>query len=226
MECELAAKCLQYLTFPCFDPEEDNKDLLRNMMFEGHFAFQDYAVATWSLHLNAFVETGKNLSEIDETLLEDIRIAIDFFMQRYDEENWHTNIVPECRERCKVFEDQDFYEDLVALTSHIYTFHSKGFELKHKISIKSLEAALERNRKLLEEPTSKMRRDEQEAYRRYYDEERRFKCNRITCMYFSEGFSDAKLRKRHVNIHARPFQCEISGCLGHEGFANNKDLEK
>ncbi|KAF2866462.1 hypothetical protein BDV95DRAFT_583928 [Massariosphaeria phaeospora] len=46
-------------------------------------------------------------------------------------------------------------------------------------------------------------------------------------MYFSEGFKDAKAKKRHINLHDRPFQCEVPDCIGAaNGFANSKDLEK
>ncbi|KAJ4353923.1 uncharacterized protein N0V89_005654 [Didymosphaeria variabile] len=232
VECELATLCLQYLTFPCFqikDPIE--KQELRQMMLEGQFAFQDYAVAKWFQHVNAFVKFGKDLLEDytkAEELIRGLSLAIDSFMDQYHEENFHESekIVAECRQTCKSFEEQDFYEDLVSLTSHIYTFQKKGFEARHKISIKGLEEALNRNRKLMEETVSKLKGSELETFKNFYDNERPYKCTKITCMYFSEGFKDAKSKKRHVNIHDRPFQCDVPDCLGAEGFSNHKDLEK
>lgn len=201
------------------------------MMLEGQFAFQDYAVAKWFHHVNAFVNSGKYLLEDYSKMEEPIRaiaLAIDDFMDQYHEEEFNEpeKIVAECRETCKMFEDQDFYEDLVALTSHIYTFQKKGFEARHKVSIKSLEEALNRNRKLMEETASKLKDAELETFKQFYDNERPYKCTKITCMYFSEGFKDAKSKKRHVNVHDRPFQCEVADCLGAEGFSNHKDLEK
>lgn len=197
-------------------------------MLEGQFAFQDYAVAKWTHHVNAFINTGKELmlnpDRAEEHLL-GIEHAIYDFVARY-EEDFHDSIVDECREHCKVFDSQDFFEDLVALESHIYKFQRKGFESRHKISIKGLATALERNRKLLEEDPTKMSRQDQEAFRKFYDEERRFKCTQITCMYFSEGFKTAKQRKKHVELHSRPYRCEVPDCLGSEGFTNSKDLEK
>jgi hypothetical protein len=201
------------------------------MMLEGQFAFQDYAVAKWFQHVNAFVEFGKELLdnyERDEELIRGMSQAIDSFMDQYHEEDFHKDdkIVAECRENCKSFAEQEFYKDLVALTSHIYTFQKKGFEARHKVSIKSLEDALNRNRKLMEDTVSKLKGAELETFKQFYDNERPYKCTKITCMYFSEGFKDAKSKKRHVNIHDRPFQCEVHDCLGAEGFANSKDLEK
>lgn len=198
-------------------------------MLQGQFAFQDYAVAKWSQHINAFISTGKELvqgfSNADEHL-QGIRHAIADFLSRYDDENFQETIVNECRENCKVFEGEEFYDDLVALTSHIYIFQKKGSDARHKVSIKSLQTVLERNRKLLEEDPKKLSSTELENFRQFYDEENRFKCSQITCMYFSEGFKTAKKRKRHVDLHERPFRCEVPDCLGAEGFANSKDLEK
>ena len=197
-------------------------------MLEGHFAFQDYAVAKWPQHVNAFINTSRDLlkdSPHAEEQILGISRAIDDFISRYDE-GFHDLIVNECKENCRIFEEQDFYDDLVALTSHIYTFQKKGFDARHKVSIKSLESVLERNRKMLEETSGKLSGTELKTYRQFYDDENCYKCSQITCMYFSEGFRTAKKRRRHVNLHERPFRCEVPECLGSEGFANSKDLEK
>ncbi|CAO2649603.1 Nn.00g069880.m01.CDS01 [Neocucurbitaria sp. VM-36] len=230
IECELASLCLQYLTFPCFEidePEDQNKLIL--MALDGYFAFQDYAIANWFHHVNAWVHNGpKFLEEAtdQDEQLEGISTAIDEFMARYEEEDWEAGNVEDCRTICRVFQDRSFYDNLLLLTSHIYTFQKKGFEARHKVSIPSLAKALERNRKVLEELPSTADASDMVKYRMFYDDERLFKCTKITCRYFSEGFKEQKARKRHVNIHDRPFQCEVPDCLGAEGFANPKDLEK
>ena len=229
IECELAIICLQYLTFPCFDTDDcDDQQELRKLMFEGQFAFQDYAVAKWFHHVNAFVNNGQKFLEeaVDlHTKLDDLAGAVDDFMLKYGEEDWGSGLVPDCRTTCGVFQDYPFYESLLLLTSHIYTFQQKGFEARHKISIKSLATALERNRKLLEEPLDKLSKTERAAYAKFYDDKKRYKCTKITCRYFSQGFSEVKAKKRHINIHDRPYQCDVSDCLGAEGFANEKDLK-
>ena len=202
------------------------------MLLDGQFAFQDYAVAKWFYHLNAWAGSGEVfLSEAENQTqqLDDILVAMDDFMNRYDQVDWEKGLVGDCKSNCSVFERHRLYDHLVQLTSHIYTFQQKGFEARHKISIQSLETALLRNRKIQEEfPTTKPAptTDEKAAYSRYYDGERPFKCTRITCRYFSEGFKDKSLRQKHVNVHDRPYQCEVLYCVGAEGFANQRDLEK
>ena len=225
--------CLQYLTFPCFDVDDpDDQAQRREYVLDGSIAFQDYAIAKWFHHVNAWVgQGGTFLDDANDAAgqLQSIFKAMDEFMTRYGGVNWSHNLVDDCKAKCRVFEHLDLHDHLVELTSHIYTFQQKGFDAQHKISIEDLSKALERNRKALEMfpktkpgPTA----HEKETYKRFYDEERRFKCTRITCRYFSEGFKDEKARKRHVDIHDRPFQCEVPDCLGAEGFANAKDLER
>lgn len=198
-------------------------------MLSGYFAFQDYAVAKWFHHLDAWVQSGKEFlkhSTNQEAQLEIMLTATTEFMEYYAEEDWEEGSVEKCKATCTAFEYQPIYENLVLLTSHIYAFHTKGFEARHKISIKQLGDALQRNRKTLEELYIELSPSEKDTYRKFYDDERRFKCTKISCRYFSEGFKDAKARKRHVNIHDRPYECEVSDCLGAEGFVNQKDLEK
>ena len=196
----------------------------------GYLGFEDYAIAKWFHHVSALVEAGAELLQKESNMradLNELSNALDDFTSRYQEENWHDTIVPECAEKCRAFADHPFYGHLVAVTSHIYTFQKKGFDARHVVSIRSLAAALERNRKLLETLPDKLSQAELQAFQQFYDVDRRFKCPKITCMYFSHGFKDAKSRKKHVNVHDRPYQCEVPECLAQEcGFANSKDLEK
>ncbi|CAN9386495.1 unnamed protein product [Alternaria alternata] len=233
IECELATLCMQYLTFPCFDVDNpDDVVQRRRYALDGSLAFQDYAIAKWFHHINAWVASGaKFLEEAQDqvALLAGIFNAMEDFMTRYSEVDWAKGLVDDCKTKCRVFQHLGLYEHVVQLTSHIYTFQQKGFDASHKISIGDLSEALDRNRKMLEEfhkakpgPTA----EEKTAYSKFYNEKRRYKCTRITCRYFSEGFKDEKSRKRHVNIHERPYQCEIPDCVGAEGFVNAKDLEK
>src|SRR5438045_1002311 len=131
IECELTTLCLQYLTFPCFECDEpEDQTELRQLALHGHFAFQDYAIAKWFHHVNAWVNSGSRfLKEATNqgAHLEAISTAMDDFMARYSEEVWEEGLVQDCKVTCKVFEDHPFYDNLVLLTSHIYTFQKKGF---------------------------------------------------------------------------------------------------
>ena len=80
---------------------------------------------------------------------------------------------------------------------------------------------------MLEDLPNELKDDELAVYEKYYDKENRYKCPKVTCRYCSQGFKDAKMRAKHVNVHERPFQCEETDCIANEyGFANSKDLDK
>jgi hypothetical protein len=196
---------------------------------EGHFAFQDYAISKWFFHVNAFVKSGTKFLEESrdrDNHLDAMADALDDFMMQFDEQDWSDGAVEACKPDCDTFQGFGLHENLYLLTSHIYTFQHKGFEAKHQISIKGLLEALERNRKLLEDLYPKLSSQKKDIYSQFYDEKRRFKCTRITCRYFSEGFADASQKKKHINMHNRPFHCDVTNCLGNEGFTNNNDLLK
>jgi hypothetical protein len=220
----LARLCLEYLTFPCFEPETD---LDPQNILEGYLAFQDYAVAKWYHHVNAFVKTGPEFldgARNPEYQLDLLANTLDEFTQRFDE-LLDSTVVENCKTSCKAFEAyESLYDNLVLLTSHIYTHQQ--FDARHKISIKDLEAALNRNRKLLENMPTQLGPDDRDRYRRFHDDERYFKCNRVTCRFFFEGFKSAKDRDKHVRFHTRPYHCDVPDCLGAEGFVNQADLDR
>src|SRR6202035_209061 len=101
-----------------------------------------------------------------------------------------------------------------------------GSEARNDVSIKSLNDVLFRNRKLLESLSSlnlPSYSGENENLTTYYGD-KRFKCPKITCFYFHEGFKDAKSRDTHINRHDRPFNCTSPDCSVAEfGFASGND---
>ncbi|KAF2999267.1 hypothetical protein E8E13_003411 [Curvularia kusanoi] len=209
IECEMAVLCLEYLTFPCFELEADPhiEDIL-----EGCFAFQDYAIAKWFYHVNAFVKSGPEfLREVSnpEVYLDALSATLDNFTARFDE-RWDSAIVEDCRRSCEAFDKYNLYDNLLVLTSHIYTHQQKGFDARHKISIKDLDSALVRNRKCLEDVTSGLGPSDLVRYQRF----------------FFEGFRDANVRDKHVKFHTRPYHCDVPDCLGEHGFVNQADLDR
>ncbi|PSN71159.1 hypothetical protein BS50DRAFT_546300 [Corynespora cassiicola Philippines] len=233
MECELATLCLEYLTLGIFEVDEESESVnaeIREQILDGYLVLQDYAISKWPYHVNAFIERAGELDgQSDrEERLERFANALNDFMQRYQEdEEWEEQNVPECERKCARFENDDFYDRLLQLVSHIFKYYIKGSEARHKISLGSLQEALDRNRKLLEEFPSSLKGKDLERYREFHDDVRRYKCARITCRFFSEGFKDSKAQKKHHNIHERPFHCDAPSCLGSDlGFSNNPDLEK
>ncbi|KAK7998318.1 hypothetical protein PG989_006358 [Apiospora arundinis] len=54
-----------------------------------------------------------------------------------------------------------------------------------------------------------------------------YKCDRVLCEYFFEGFATKEELDRHCNRHDRPFHCLVVNCsVAPFGFANKKDCER
>lgn len=231
VECNLAAICLRYLTFECFD-DDISPDKLRHATFEGMLSFQDYAVAKWLEHVRAIVKmTPDEFSTIanSQAVLLELEVAMDEFAGRYEDDVLQSPIIDMAAQDCKHFRNYRFYQSLLHIWSHIHRHHDKGSAVRSDISIKALSDALFRNRKLLEDlpslnlPSYSV---EKENLTNFYGE-RRFKCPRITCFFFHEGFKDARSRDQHINRHDRPFNCIFPDCsIAEFGFASNNDLEK
>jgi hypothetical protein len=122
---------------------------------------------------------------------------------------------------CEFFQHYPFYEHLVRIWDHICTAQRGDLESRNKVSIMKLREALERNRALLEtlsqDPTFK-------KYSTLYDDYP-FRCPKLTCFYFQEGYRTAEQRDNHVNHHDMPFQCRVETC--HKsifGFKSNNEL--
>ena len=222
VECNLAALCLQYLTFECFDKELDSHSV-QHFTINGFLSLQDYAVAKWQQHIRAIISPQISQFPTDsasQNALEELRMGLEEFSIRYEQDIIHTPILKEAQENCEPFRAYPFYANLLSVWNHVNQHDRKGLEARKDISIESLGAAVTRNREALEKLVLS------EDIRTFYGE-KLFKCPRPTCFYFHEGFNEEQSRKKHINRHDRPFNCTMPDCsIAEFGFSSNKDLEK
>jgi hypothetical protein len=231
VECNLTALCLQYLTFECFE-KDVSPDRLHQFALNGHFAFQDYATAKWFHHFHAMVKASQDLLSGDSDLqdaMQDIGVALDDFTSTYQDDILHESIVSASEGTCGSFKTCSFYETLLFLWSHIYRHQEKGFEARNDVSIKVIGEALTRNRQMVEDITSSNKNSSSSQMRdlnSFYGE-KRYKCPKLTCFYFHEGFKDARSRDVHIRRHDRPFNCTFPDCsVADFGFVSNNELDR
>ncbi|QDS76076.1 hypothetical protein FKW77_005980 [Venturia effusa] len=216
-ECELTTLCLRYLVFPCFERDLD-EDTVRSHMDSGQFAFQDYACAKWFHHLRTVVTNGYD-TVLNSTVFEELSDALEDFINEFDLAQ--DSIDDAARRTCSKFERAPFYDYLVYVCNHLLQHEGKGAAEKNKVSIAELGIALARSRKMIE-GTGPGPDDLSEFYG-----DKRYKCPKLTCFYFHEGFDNESTRNQHINRHDRPFVCTAAVCNVQEfGFTSNKDLEK
>ncbi|KAF2096252.1 C2H2 domain-containing protein [Rhizodiscina lignyota] len=223
VECGLAALCFRYLTFPCFKKDVTEPQLL-NYALNGDFGFQDYAVAKWSQHVKAIVDAKDEVLGTDtdaQTAMNELIDSLEDFMICFSIETDQNSFPPASLAACEGFQESPLYDYLLGIWTHISSHENKGPTARNDISLSALNETFTRNRTLLEKSSP----DRQTL--QYFYGDRTFKCRKLTCYYFHEGFKDAKTRDHHLKRHDRPFSCEVPDCtIAEFGFASNKELEK
>lgn len=252
-EASLTIICVRYLTHQCFDGNLDN-DTTKLLQFSlsGCYIFQDYAVAKWQEHfiemlakatnarnkeqLSAF---GSNNSTVNKELCDDTLLqladALHLFTGKYEEDLASTreaDISLGAWDDLKGNEDkEELYLDLCNVAAHIQHHHKGGYETRKKISFANLERAFRNIRLFLENPKSepfsvRLTDTERHSLGNLYGQ-KRFKCPKIDCEKFFDGFGDSKSRKKHVDGHDRPFRCDMPECQKElAGFKSLHDLQK
>ncbi|KAI0555112.1 hypothetical protein F4679DRAFT_522273 [Xylaria curta] len=220
IECEFTTQCLRYLSSSCFrnDVSDDQRKLF---ILQGYYSFQDYALANSAYHIDALVKAGPNLpmgylSDLSQALAEFALVYHGELPIPADAEDR----AERAREECRDFIGYDFYEKLVIIWTHFSHQQAAHFKERNKVSLPSLKTSLEQSRAMLESLPS------QQVLEDLYGE-CLFKCDRLTCAYFYEGFDCKEARDNHLRRHDRPYPCPVQGCsVVSFGFSTNKDREK
>ncbi|PVH69331.1 hypothetical protein DL98DRAFT_625565, partial [Cadophora sp. DSE1049] len=231
VECQLASICLRYLTFDIFAPSVEEESLRRSIR-NGALSFQDYAVAKWMEHLHTIITNKSCIPRKNEDdtskALDEFEIAVNEFALRYEKDILECEMTDRAEQDCEPFRMIPYYENLMNIWNMACQYARKGSSVKDSISIRELSTAVTRSRDILEKITAETGPDSPEnAQLNIFYGDRRFKCPKVTCYYFHEGFKDAKTRDQHINRHDRPFSCSFPDCSIVEfGFSSNRDLER
>uniref|UniRef100_A0A093VFA9 Vegetative incompatibility protein HET-E-1 n=1 Tax=Talaromyces marneffei PM1 TaxID=1077442 RepID=A0A093VFA9_TALMA len=211
-ECDLTLRCLRYLTLNIFEPNIRDSDL-RFYALRGDLAFQDYAVSTWFMHVKSMVDTNLGLmvrnpasSELNDQLIK-IRHVLGRFIQFYDASFPDDNIQQQTQQDCEAFWQFPFHADLVKIWQHIRSEQNKDLVARNNVSIDLLNKSLKRNRQLLEKLGTTEDVDLSIIYGDCI-----FRCPKVLCFFFHEGFKTAQARESHVDRHERPFHCTVENC--------------
>lgn len=224
VEFHLAHLCLAYLSFDQFLVGTSQADIQR-ALYQGDYAFAEYASCFWALHLITGVrELSKFPSEKTEELVETVGVFLDV--------QWAspTNMLVVSKtieENLSKLAPYEFYDNIcqaVVSTRNQLLPTGKGpsddepLHLAEVIRVirNELETiALAQSTKLAEKQTL-----EQFYGSNWY------KCRRINCQFYSQGFLTGPQRDRHVSKHERSFICAEEGCpQAVIGCTTAKDLE-
>ncbi|KAH0563181.1 hypothetical protein GP486_002248 [Trichoglossum hirsutum] len=217
-EFSFARLCLEYLSMRCF-----NSGLAEHVIQEfietGHYAFAEYAITYWSEHLLGAIRT---LEALD---LESLAHFIDVFLNTHFSPAPSTQPIPELIEKnIERFRPHTFYDNLGQAIVVLEDRKRSNPKAKDPINNLDLEDVLCRIRSLMEKMSS--------SEKTKHNLERIhgvniFKCSRIDCTSFFEGFSNLDDCRQHQRRHDRRFHCTFEGCVAvQSGFASSIGLQR
>lgn len=233
----LAALCMHYLSFERFNQEITETEI-NQYVVRGDYAFSDYAVAKWSHHFRKVLEHAQHPSTLpsDDDSLEILEDSIQSFGSEYEEDlslslQKGKQFLSQSTTLPQViydsFRNADTAEQVERVKVHLDLDNLDYRRTRHIITLSKLEKIFGRVRAQIEARSidRSISTKEKIKFERYYGK-RLYKCPKLACFYFHEGFTDSTSRDLHVNRHDRPFQCNISDCTSASfGFASQKDLE-
>ncbi|KAK8029321.1 hypothetical protein PG991_006377 [Apiospora marii] len=123
----------------------------------------------------------------------------------------------------------ELYRLLAPLWEHIYS-HRRHVDSKEreKLSLAQLRTSLELTRKTIQAMSLEddIATPNQMSILDMYGQ-KLYKCDRVPCVYFCEGFATNDELEKHLNRHDRPYHCPVNNCsVAPFGFANKKDCER
>lgn len=225
----LASLTIDYLNMPGFR-KDSSVDTIQSLVQDGFYAFMDYAVACWLRHVEQVVDS-KSKSEGDGPTIDDLAESLGTFLDVHS--------VPEAlvkknitvskgnERRLKAFEHQPFFPQLqqvVTLLRKELTFYG---QIKQSEVALDLTETVTRVRTVLEaahvtSPNNQHSDGMTDMYGLKV-----FKCPRLSCRYFYDGFPTAQDRDQHRYRHERPFRCTVIGCVFYSmGFDTIENAQK
>ncbi|KAI0022836.1 hypothetical protein F4780DRAFT_769516 [Xylariomycetidae sp. FL0641] len=210
-EVSLALTSIDYLNMKGFRRSHPAVvDLLR----AGFYGFMDYCVPHWIRHL----EESLNCSEEKEKALADFPESLEAFLQtHYTAPTTHFQISQGTAKKLSFFQDYDFHEDLEqAITSTRKEVSFLG-EMKASETALDLAEVVRSVRHHLEAIYMEAKVSSPSLTKRLEEiyGSNIFKCPRLSCRYFDDGFPTDSQRDAHLEKHLRPYRCAITGCPTH-----------
>ncbi|KAI1769276.1 hypothetical protein GGR53DRAFT_473750 [Hypoxylon sp. FL1150] len=203
----MALTSVGFLAFPELEvarkKEESEADIL-----EGRLAFLDYASACWVIHLHESLPRKSNALENLVLLIETLEVFI--------ERHWSSNarsitISKTTHKSLEALNKSEAYDRIAQAVGWSNKQLSRSGREPSEDHALDLFHVILQLRTILEEFHRKLAQHEKTKLQQYYGT-KWFKCPRVNCFFYHEGFTTIGERNDHVAKHERPFMCIVSGC--------------
>lgn len=224
VEFHLAHLCLAYLSFDQF-LLGTSQAAIQTALYRGDYAFAEYASCFWALHLIAGVREALKLpSRKTEELIE----AISVFLEVQWASPTKTLVISKTMEdSLSALAPYEFYDNIcqaVVSAKNQLLPTGKGPSDDEALHLAEVIQVI---RKELETIGSAQITTpaEKQALEQFYGSNW-YKCRRINCQFYSQGFLTQSQRDHHISKHERSFTCTEEGCpQAVIGCATAKDLQ-
>ncbi|KAI1387872.1 uncharacterized protein F4822DRAFT_294625 [Hypoxylon trugodes] len=202
----LALTSVGFLGFPEIDISRTEEEL-KDDITEGRLAFYDYASACWTIHLQTGIrheEGGKKLTPLIETL------------EAFIDLHWSKTakllvISKTTHEGLKPLSQSGLYTKIAQAVGWSKKQLGEGGRGPSEEEALDLQRITSKLRAVLEKCYSTLSQREREGLEQFYGQ-KWFKCPRINCYFYHEGFNRGNERDDHMARHERPFMCIVDGC--------------
>ncbi|RWA12212.1 hypothetical protein EKO27_g2917 [Xylaria grammica] len=222
----LAILSIGYLTLPQMDINEQKvkEDVCDNLV-SGIYSFYDYASACWAMHLQEGIsglEVGTALAHLLETL------------ETFIELHWSSTHKPlldlkRVQNSLDLIKTSEYFEKVVQAVGWAKKQSSKYGQGPSQDEALDLWRVTKSIRSVLEDvPGSRPLESEEqrEKLEKFYGVHW-FKCPRVNCLRYYQGFATLEERQHHLNKHDKPYLCYVSGChMEVFGYATSSELKR
>ena len=204
-ELALCSLCLGYLNLPCFD-NGITESATRQFAINGHYIFTEYAMAHWADH---FLEAARSNGSVDFTTMQ---VVIESFLHSHCKSTPY-KYISSFRKATESALHDEFQGNLSQF-------------IIETLEDLDLPAVLQQIRSVIEimSASSQTRRALEKMYGPNL-----YKCSRIDCTQFFDGYPELNDRERHHKYHERKFYCTFEGCIRAQtgsGFADASRLNE
>lgn len=203
----------------------------KSLILTGFYGFMEYAVASWIRHVEKGVD-GKSENDQSDSgitgLIESLGVFLDIHFRPTVSKTRLPPVSKGNERRLKVFETQAFFPTLqrvVILLRKELDFHGKMKDFEISLD---LTETVSRIRTVLEGlyVESLSNKPLNDTFISMYGS-KVFKCSRLSCRFFYDGFNTAAERDRHHDRHEKPFRCMVIGCLFYSvGFETLENAQR
>ncbi|KAI2633104.1 hypothetical protein GGS26DRAFT_555304 [Hypomontagnella submonticulosa] len=202
----LALASVGFFGFPEADATRTREEV-KNDILEGRLAFYDYASACWSIHLLAGLPQH-NESDSLTLLIETLEAFVEL---HWSKSSKSLVISKTTHENLGVLSTSRLYHRIAQAVGWSKRQLGKGGLGPTEDEALDLSYVTSKLREALENLDLLLAQDEKERLYQYYGV-KWFKCPRINCFFYHEGFKTSEERDNHIARHERPFMCIVEGC--------------